>query len=151
MAEGLLKARLKDEPEIWRIESAGVWAQKGWPAAGNTLDIVQRHGVDIRTHRSRPISQQLVQEFNLILTMEHGQKEALRAAFPQHAHKVFLFSEIAGENHEIVDPVGGSYYDYEITANEINDLFERGLLRLRQLAAAESSTTPDGYLPSQPA
>ncbi len=135
MAMGLLQARLAMEAQEWRIESAGVWAQDGSPAAPFTQKVVLRSGVDLAGHRSRLVTGAMLREFNLVLTMEQGQQEALRMAFPQYAAKVLMMSELVNERHDVADPVGGPLYDYEITANELNDIFERGMLQLRRLAS----------------
>lgn len=135
MAMGLLRAKVEQEADEWRIESAGVWAQNGQPAAVFTRQVLADRGIELGNFRSRPITRELVESFNLILTMERGQKEALRAAFPQQASKVFLLTEMANRFGDIVDPIGGPLMDYEDTAREIEHLLTKGYERIRELAA----------------
>ena len=72
-------------PEEWRIESAGAWAQEGQPAAPLARRALGEWGLDLPDHRSRSVSRELLQGFHLILAMERGQVEALRAEFPDLA------------------------------------------------------------------
>lgn len=134
MAMGLLQAKVRSEEGKWRIESAGVWAGIGNPAAENTRLLVEQVGIDISDHRSRPVTRELLQEFNLILTMEIGQKESLRAAFPEQASKIYLLSEMVGIISDVADPIGGPLVDFQATAREIHQILTRGDVKIRALA-----------------
>jgi protein-tyrosine-phosphatase len=134
MAMGLLQSLARQEAGQWRIASAGIWAQPGYPAAVNTQLILWRKGIDLSQHDSRPIRRDWMAEFNLILTMERGQKEALRAAFPEYAGKVFLLSEMIGQVGDIADPIGEPLAAFEETAAEIEQILSQGLAQIRSLA-----------------
>ena len=131
MAVGLLQAKVSDVD--WRIESAGVWAQPGYKAARNTLKVLKQRGIDLSVHRSQPITKELVQEFDLILTMESGHKEALRAAFPQDASRIYMLSEMAGSRLDIIDPIGRTMADFEDTALEIDAFLDQGFAKIQSL------------------
>jgi protein-tyrosine-phosphatase len=145
MAEALLRAKVeKDDQgsavgEDWRIESAGVWALPGRSAAANTQLVLKERGIDVSEHHSRPISGNLIKKYNLILTMERGQKEALRAAFPDQAGKIFLLSEMVEVIEDVVDPMGGTEVDFEDTAREITWMLDEGFDRIRKLAEEPTS------------
>ncbi|MEW5868636.1 MAG: low molecular weight protein arginine phosphatase [Chloroflexota bacterium] len=134
MAQGLFLARLGGDIADWRVQSAGVWARDGYSAHANTLSILRDRGVDLSAHRSRQVNLEIMENFKLILTMESGHKEALQAAFPQYAERVYLLTEIVGQQFDIVDPVGGPFIEFEATAGEIDDLLGRGFDRLKELA-----------------
>ncbi|MBN2549980.1 MAG: hypothetical protein JXB15_12530 [Anaerolineales bacterium] len=138
MAMGLLKIKVKDEADDWKIESAGIWAYSGDPAAVNTQIIIKARGGDVSSHRSQPITTSLVEAFNLILVMERGHKEALRAAFPEYAPRIFLMSEMIGESLDIADPVGHPLEDYEHTSREIDLILDQGFEKISQLSKAEA-------------
>ena len=135
MAMALLKSKVKSQDDLWQIKSAGVWAMPGYPVADNTRLLMSELGVDLSEYVSQPITPELIADFNLILTMESGQKEALKAAFPQHAAKVFLLSEMIGENNEVVDPIGRPMVDFKETAREIHRILTMGFDRIKQLAS----------------
>jgi len=138
LAQGLFSARVVQPAGDWQIASAGVFAAPGYPAAQNTLLVLKHKGIDLSSHRSAPITLEMMEHFNLILTMERGQKEALQVAFPGYAQKVYLISEMIGQNWEIVDPIGGSMGDFEDCAREIEYILTQGYDRICQ-AAGDSS------------
>jgi protein-tyrosine phosphatase len=133
MAMGLWQKKVKSDPR-WRVESAGSWSIEGVPAAENTIVVLTRRGIDLHKHRSRGVSRELLAQFDLILVMETGHKEAISIEFPEFKSKVFLLSEMVGEQYNIQDPVGGSLEDFEATAQEFEQIFERGYARIVQLA-----------------
>ena len=134
MAMGLLLAKIGAETEDWRIGSAGTWTIEGEPAAESTLSILRARGIDISNHTSRPVTARMVREYQLILTMERGHKEALRIEFPRASDRVFLLSEMIGEVFNINDPMGGTMVNFEETASEIDQILTQGLEKIRQLS-----------------
>jgi protein-tyrosine-phosphatase len=136
MAMGLMRLRVAQEQEEWQIDSAGIFAQPGYPTAYNTLEVLRARGIDLSDYRSRPFTRQMVEDFNLILTMERNQREALRAAFPQHSGKIFMLSQMVGNRvTDVVDPMGGPLVEFEETAREIDQILEKGHVRIRKLAS----------------
>jgi protein-tyrosine-phosphatase len=135
MAMALLQSKVKSQKDQWLIGSAGVWAMPGYPVAENTRRLMSEVGVDLSEYVSHPITPELVADYNLILTMENGQKEALKAAFPQYAAKIFLLSEMIGEKNEVIDPIGRPMVDFKETAREIHRILTNGFDRIKQLAS----------------
>jgi protein-tyrosine-phosphatase len=135
MAMGLLKLMVNGENESWLISSAGVWALENQSAATNTIELLKDRGIDISDHKSKLVTQEMIEEFNLILVMERNQKEALKTAFPKQAEKIFLLSEMVGESFEIVDPIGGTMADFNATGLEIDNILEESFSKINQLSA----------------
>jgi protein-tyrosine-phosphatase len=135
MAEGLMRRKLEHEDRTreFRAASAGVWTVDGRPATEIAIMVMAELGIDIREHRSRLLTEKIVENAALILTMTRGHAEAIRAEFPEHKHRVFLLSEMVGYGYDIEDPVGGTLLDYEETAQEIEALIETGYDRMMQL------------------
>lgn len=138
MAMGLLRDRVDNSPD-WRIESAGTWALPDSPAAENTRLVLQSRGIDIDDHRSRGVTLEMLRDFNLILVMETGHKEALRAEFPSIANRVYLISEMAGHKYSISDPIGKPLDEYKFTAKEFEKIFEVGFECIVELSADPGS------------
>jgi protein-tyrosine-phosphatase len=91
-------------------------------------------GLDINNHKSRPIDKELMAEADLILTLEIGHSEALRAEFPEDALRVHPLTEMTGELYSVEDPYGGSREDYERMVAEVTRLVEDGLAKIIELA-----------------
>lgn len=143
MAEALFRARLKKERsdwQSWRVESAGTWATDGEPASKRSSQVMEEYGLDLREHRSRTVTRELLEDFDLILTMEQGHKEALRVEFPSVADRVFLLSEMHGAATAVEDPYGGSLETYQKTAKQIDRFLELGMARIVALVTARYSS-----------
>jgi protein-tyrosine-phosphatase len=136
MAMGLFYAQVMPSACDWRIASVGTFAAPGYPAAHNTLVLLKYKGIDLSGHRSAQITWEIMSDYNLILTMERGQKEALQVAFPDQAKKVYLMAEMIGENWEIADPVGGALVEFEETSREIEHILTTGYPKICTLAGS---------------
>jgi protein-tyrosine-phosphatase len=132
----LIENRVEGE---WRVESAGTWGLDGDRAAPGSMAVMQGVGVDISDHRARSVSEELLREFDLVLTMENGQKEALRMEFPEYAERIYLISEMAGGKRDVEDPYGGPYSGYEQAAEEIQHYLDEGMQTILQLARDAAS------------
>lgn len=122
-----------DLPTNWIVQSAGTWAEDGHPATPSGVKAIALRGLDTSLHRSQSITKELLNQFDLILTMESGHKEAIQIEFPEFSKKVFMLSEMAGDEINIEDPIGGTFEDYLITANEIDEWITKGLSKILQI------------------
>ncbi len=140
MASALYQRIVADEDKSgeWHIESAGTLAVPGIPAAANARLAMKNIGLNIENHRSQPVNAQMLENFDLILTMEQGHKESLSIEFPQISGRIYLLSEMVGTAYDIWDPVGGSLDDFTATANELADILTRGFEYIKRLALAGS-------------
>ena len=132
MAEALLRARLaRDEARRdWRVGSAGVWTTDGRPASAHAIEEMAQRGINLRAHRSRNVTRELMAEADLVLAMTRQHVEALNAAFPDYARKVSLLSEMIGQTYDIYDPYGATRLEYKDTARELEQLVEDGYERI---------------------
>lgn len=135
MAEAIMKDYINrmDLPTNWIVQSAGTWAEDGHPATPSGVKAIALRGLDTSMHRSQSITKELLKQFELILTMESGHKEAIQIEFPEFSKKVFMLSEMAGDAINIEDPIGGTFEDYLITANEIDEWISKGLSKILQI------------------
>ncbi len=136
MAVALFKELISSRPDAdqWRIESAGTWGYEGMPPSNGALKALKNRGLVVTNHRSRIVTRELVRAFDLILTMESGQKEALRFEFPEIARRLFLISEMIGQIYDIPDPMGGPLPGYIEIVNELDHLLSTGFDRIVSLA-----------------
>lgn len=98
MAEGLLKQALPGTS----IRSAGLGALVGSPADPFSVQIMAEQGIDISAHRAQSISTRMVQEADLILTMDLEQKQRVEADYVGSRGKVFRLGEF--DKLDIADP-----------------------------------------------
>jgi protein-tyrosine-phosphatase len=137
VVEAILRARLAArDPSGWRVASAGTMAFPGYGAAEHSTAVMAERGFDLGGHRSQPTDERRLAAADLVLCMEPGHKRALVTEFPHHRHKVWLLTEMVGEEHEVEDPIGGPRAGYERMVDEVMDLIDRGLPRIVELVAA---------------
>lgn len=135
VAEAILRDRLsKQGLDGWQVKSAGTWASNGQPASHYSIEILAEEGLDIAGHTSRSVDDHLLGESDLILCMELGHVEALKAEFPQWASRIYPFSEMTGQLYGIHDPYGEPRPAYEKMVAELTRLIEDGLPRIIMLA-----------------
>ena len=133
---------MKDTPGgiEWVIDSAGTWTTVGAPIPSQTIEDAHRFGLDVRSHKSKQVTAELLTRYDLILVMETGHKEALRIEFPDQSKKVHLLSEVVdGFIYDIPDPfTREGEYDLDV-ANELHKIIERGYKKIFTLAKKNSS------------
>ena len=88
------------------ILSAGTWTTDGLPAMPDAIQRARQVGLDLQEHRSRAITEEMLEGSDLVLVMEAGHKESLKIEFPSQREKILLLSEAAtGIPYDIPDPV----------------------------------------------
>jgi len=141
MAEGLLRAALKDRSDV-EVSSAGVAAAWGQPASSHTSEVLRPLGIRMNDFRSQPLTEQLIEEATLILAMTRGHLETIQMYFPEAADKLFLVREfdpsVRGSSLDVPDPIGLGIDAYF----ETRDLIQKALPGiLRQLDPTDTMST----------
>ena len=98
MAEALLAANLPD----LKVESAGLGALVGMPADETAVKIMGEQGIDLSAHRARQITRQMCLAADLVLVMEHEQRQRIVDLYPQASGRVFRIAEHA--SRDVPDP-----------------------------------------------
>jgi protein-tyrosine-phosphatase len=121
MAEALFMLRMGDG-KPWQACSAGVYAGAGAPASAHSTEVMSELGVDISGHRSRPLTAELLQRADLIVTMTAGQRLEILRDFPEVGNRVFLIKSFGTSKvpADISDPFGGSVENYRRIRDEID-------------------------------
>ncbi|MBD3162039.1 MAG: hypothetical protein GF346_07065 [Candidatus Eisenbacteria bacterium] len=128
MGEGLLRKMLRDRGKQGEVvvESAGTFPVEGAPASSEAVATAAEHGVDIRGHVGRALTDRLVQRADLILTMAPDHRDRLVAAYPEAEEKtelITLYGDPEGDPRGVPDPIGQGKEIYERTFLQI----QRGL------------------------
>ncbi len=100
------------------IESAGLFANVGGKASENAVKVLDEMGIDLTFHQTKPITEELIEKSDLILTMTEAHKELLK---PIAGNDVYTLKEYGGGSGDISDPYGGDIEEYRETAREIYD------------------------------
>jgi protein-tyrosine-phosphatase len=121
MAEVIFKRMLAEEGlNDWKVGSAGVWAQPDISATPTAVAAMNERGLNLSAHLSKPVTDDLINGYDLVLVMERRQQEALTDLYPQHADRIYLLGEMAGLSKDVDDPVGEPLERYLETAKDIH-------------------------------
>jgi protein-tyrosine-phosphatase len=66
--------------------------------------------------------------------MERGHKDALQDEFPGRSGRIYMLSEMVGQEEDIADPIGGSLEEYEAAARQLELILNEGFLKISRLA-----------------
>ncbi len=132
----------------WMVDSAGTWAEAGYPASEKTRAMAERLGFpSLAHHQSKHISAELIKPADLILVMEKHQQEALQAEFPSIRGKIHRLTEfIAGLPYDIPDPGIGQARTDEVT-REIASIIDRGIEQICKTAWKNYQISKSGQNP----
>jgi protein-tyrosine phosphatase len=147
MAEGLFKQAFPEKA----VCSAGIHAMVGEPADPFAAQLMQECGIDISEHRAQSLAGWMVNEADLILTMDGEQKRFIERKFATAKGKVWRLGGHGG--FDIPDPYGHGpaafRHCYELIARGVDDLVDRlaalegsGAMRRRHFAGIRESPLP---------
>ena len=100
------------------VASAGLAAWAGGPASGHAAETVALMGADLGGHESQPLTESLVRQADVILTMTASHRAAVLAQFPDAGGRVEM---LAPDRRDVLDPIGGSLETYENCAQQIRE------------------------------
>ena len=136
-AAALFRHRLEQESDgrDWSVGSAGTWADSNKVVIPPMKRIASHLHLDLSAHKSRRISRELLDSYNLVLVMESNQREALLVEFPEIRNRLFLLSEVAvGQAYNIPDPHAQPGDTLQDVAAELQDLIDKGYKNVYDLA-----------------
>ena len=99
------------------VASAGLAAWGGGAASSGAVEAMAEMGADLSAHESQPLTETLVTQADVILTMTAAHRAAILAQFPAAGGRVAMLSP---DRHDVLDPIGGSLETYRKCARQIH-------------------------------
>jgi protein-tyrosine phosphatase len=112
------------------IESAGVAASAGSAASPEAVEVMRQQGLDISHHASQPMTEKLVRQADLILTLTAAHRQALLRRWPEAAPRTMT---LRPDNRDVEDPIGGPVEMYRQCAAEIESALRQRVAKLEIL------------------
>ena len=116
MAEGIFNKTASEKGWRASAKSAGLFVTEG-KVSTNSLEACRENGIDISSHTPTPITAELINEADVILTMTASHKAAFGGM-----DKVFTVSEYFGGSGDVTDPYGGNIEIYRQTFGQLEKL-----------------------------
>ena len=138
MAETLLREQIRvkfGSEDAIRVVSAGVAAGVGSGASPQAVQVMGERGLDLTSHCSQQLDDNIMNVADLVLTMTRGHRAAILAAWPNMHERVFTMRHDGGD---ITDPVGMPVDVYQDCAKQIDEELATWLDNLGE-----------GFLPSE--
>jgi protein-tyrosine-phosphatase len=137
MAEGLFRhllakkvgcqpGELEDRGVV--VMSAGIAAMLGGRAAAEAMQVMSEQNIDLSTHESQPLTEQLVRHADLILPMTRSHRQAILAEWPEAAPRVKL---LAHDGTDVPDPIGGPIEQYQRCVAQMKPEIEKWVDELK--------------------
>lgn len=140
MAAAIMDKIANEEALDVSIESAGVLATENSPATPEAVEALKKYNIDLSEHKSKPISQELIDKSDLIITMTEAHKLLLQGLAKD---KTCTLCELADMEGEISDPFGGDLDEYESTADMLYIALTGLAQKLKQIQENNESEEND--------
>lgn len=97
-------------------------------------------GLDLSEHRSQPIDDVALENYQLIVTMESGHREAISIEYPQVAPRVTQISQLAHSmDYDVADPIGQPLSAYRSTVKQLEQLMVLATPKIVKLVGAQDA------------
>ena len=135
MAEGIFRKYLAEKLQCnvdgldemgYKVGSAGIIGSVGYPATAEAVTACAAKGVDIKAHRNKGLSRELIEASDIIFAMEQIHRDRVIIFDPKAANKCFL---LAG-NTGIPDPIGHPQQSYDKCAKLIERAVQKRISEL---------------------
>jgi protein-tyrosine phosphatase len=143
MAEVMLRERLRSvtgRDDAVGVVSAGLAAFQGDPASNQAVEIMGKRGLDLTGHASQPLTEQIIQLADVILTMTRSHRDAILSKFPEISDRVHTLRVDGGD---ISDPVGLSVEVYEACADQIDQQLAIWVQRIGDQISTHADKDPN--------
>lgn len=136
LAEALLREKAEGKVEV-EVKSGGLHAARGMPASAGTMEVLREKNINLN-HESRPVTKEVIDWADLVLTMTKNHHEIAVQMYPEAADKIFTIKEFAArvsgeEGEDIPDPIGGTTEIYRRTAEKLEPLVDAVLEKIKYL------------------
>jgi protein-tyrosine-phosphatase len=123
MAAGYMK-KLLEERGIREIDvrSAGVMTTTGLLASAEAIQVLDAENVDLRRHRSSPLTPEVIRKADLILAMSPFHRQSALRLSEEARSKTYMLKEFVRsdlKNAQIADPMGCTLEVFKKTFKEI--------------------------------
>lgn len=131
MAHGILEHLVNSDglSDDVVVVSSGTGTLDGYPATKDAVMAASRDGIDISDHHSTAITEDLVDDSDLILVMAYHHLFEVLGKFPEADGKVAMLKAFPDkepvEELSVADPIGTEFENYMRTYKEIKEELKR--------------------------
>jgi len=107
-------------PSSLEISSFGYYPKSGRPSPANAQTASQANGIDLTGHRSQIISQEDIDQADIVFVFDEENRRTLLERYPDARRRIYFLGCLSSEGKmQIKDPYGGQVKEFEKTYNLI--------------------------------
>ena len=143
LAEAYFRSLVEKEGRHITVRSAGLETTPGRPADAKAKAVALEHRLSLEEHATTQVHRELLDQMDLIIVMEIGQKDRIQRLYPRSKGKVVLLGrfDFVG-SLEIADPYSGTREDFLSCFQQVSrccDVLAAGLaVKSRQPAMGQA-------------
>lgn len=122
------------------ILSAGIMAYAGEPPSAEAAAVIAKRGGDLSSHRSQPLTRDLLKRADVIFGMTEGHLRILRSLLPGTDTPIEL---VCRDGLDIPDPYGGDQAVYEACAARLEERLAARVQDLLQRLRTANAKQPE--------
>ncbi len=111
------------------VLSAGTFAGNGVPASKNAVKVMIDYNIDLKEHRSKMLTRELLENIDYIFTMTEGHRLQVTSIDPGLEAKTKLLLDFS-TGGSVVDPFGGSYAVYKKCFEQMKQALDNLFLQI---------------------
>jgi len=127
MAEVMLATALPDN----RVSSAGLGALVGEPAHPRSIELMAERGINLDDHVARQLSEQMLREHDMVLTMEQAHSDYISDNWPHARGRIFRWGH--WDEIDVPDPYRRGEQAFIDALTLLDQGLEKWTDKLRQL------------------
>ena len=121
LAEAYFRSLVVKEGRHITVRSAGLETTPGKPADARVKAVVLELQLSLDEHATTQVHKELLDQSDLILVMEIGQKDRIQALYPRTKGKVVLLGRFDSRGSlEIADPYSGTSEDFLVCFQQVS-------------------------------
>ncbi|WP_051412150.1 low molecular weight protein arginine phosphatase [Halonatronum saccharophilum] len=139
MAEALFKNLLKGKLEgDYEVKSAGLAAFEGEAAANQAIKVMESKGIDLSDHKTTPLTKELIEEVDVVLTMTKNHKSSIINNYPDFKDKVYTLKEYAAKVEDVNKDTQELEQLYNSIERKREDFLNRNSQKIKDLESRRS-------------
>ncbi len=117
-----------------KVMSAGVMADFNSAPSGNAVKALEKFGIDISELKSTPLSRELLEESDIIVTMTPTHAQAVERIMPEAMSRTFNLMQFSSGGPPVVDdPFGGDESEYEQCFRQMKEALDNLFLDMDKI------------------
>ena len=124
---------MKNKINDVNVVSAGIFANNSLNASYHAIQTMSDYGIDLSSHKSQLLTEELVKSSDLIIVMTKTHKTTINEMFKISLEEIHLLHEFDETDKDVFDPIGGNFTIYQKCFYEMRKALDNLLSKIDNL------------------